>query len=55
MLHFVLASFLHSFEILNPPIEFVDMSATLGLVIAKTTPLKIMVKPRLSPNCYVNM
>ncbi|MED6214590.1 hypothetical protein PIB30_104485, partial [Stylosanthes scabra] len=53
MLHFVLASFLHSFEIQSAPI--VDMSATLGLVIAKTTPLKIMVKPRLSPSCYVTM
>ena len=52
MVHFTLASFLHSFEILNPSTEPVDMTGTLGLTNAKATPLEILVKPRLSPNCY---
>ncbi|KAL4316412.1 hypothetical protein AHAS_Ahas15G0282500 [Arachis hypogaea] len=55
MIHFILANFLHSFEISNPYNEPVDMSGTIGLVHAKATPLKIMVKPRLSPNCYETM
>ncbi|MED6194485.1 hypothetical protein PIB30_029005 [Stylosanthes scabra] len=50
MMHFILASFLHSFEISS--MEYVDMTGTLGAVYAKATPLKVMIKPRLSPNCY---
>ncbi|MED6184266.1 hypothetical protein PIB30_045851 [Stylosanthes scabra] len=52
MIHFSLASFLHSFEVSIPPDEPIDMSGTPGLVHAKATPLTIMVKPRLSLSCY---
>ncbi|KAK7316392.1 hypothetical protein VNO77_35405 [Canavalia gladiata] len=52
MVHLTLASFLHSFEILNPSTEPIDMSETLGLTNAKTTPLEILIKPRLSMCCY---
>ena len=55
MVHFTLASFLHSFEILNPSAEPVDMTGTLGLTNVKATPLEILLKPRLSPNCYETM
>ena len=55
MVQLTLASFLHSFEILNPSTEPIDMTGTLGLTIAKATSLEILVKPRLAPNCYVNM
>ncbi|MED6146346.1 hypothetical protein PIB30_033649 [Stylosanthes scabra] len=52
VVHFVLAHLLHSFEIINPSDEPIDMSGTLGIVHAKTTPLMVMVKPRLFSNCY---
>lgn len=52
MLHFILASFLHSFDILNPTPELVDMSESFGLTNTKATPLKILIKPHLSINCY---
>ncbi|XP_015967315.1 cytochrome P450 82A1-like [Arachis duranensis] len=52
MVHFTLASFLHSFEILNPSSEPVDMTGILGLTNVKATPLEVLVKPRFSPDCY---
>ncbi|RHN49922.1 putative cytochrome P450 [Medicago truncatula] len=52
MVHLTLASFLHSFEILNPSSEPIDMTETFGLTNTKTTPLEILIKPRLSSNCY---
>ena len=52
MVHLTLASFLHSFEILNPSSEPIDMNETFGLSNTKTTPLEILVKLRLSSNCY---
>ncbi|KAK7316391.1 hypothetical protein VNO77_35404 [Canavalia gladiata] len=52
IVHFSLVSFLHSFEILNPSIEPVDMSEILGLTNTKATPLEILIKPRLSPKTY---
>ncbi|WVZ14725.1 hypothetical protein V8G54_012291 [Vigna mungo] len=54
MVHFTLASFLHSFEILNPSPDPIDMTETFGLTNNKTTPLDILVKPRLSFTCYEN-
>ncbi|RYR08378.1 hypothetical protein Ahy_B05g076035 [Arachis hypogaea] len=45
MVHFTLASFLHSFEILNPSSEPVDMTGILGLTNVKATPLEVLVKP----------
>ncbi|MED6194488.1 hypothetical protein PIB30_029008 [Stylosanthes scabra] len=50
IIYFILASFLHSFEISS--MEHVDMTGIQGGVYAKATPLKVMIKPRLSPNCY---
>lgn len=55
MVHLTLASFLHSFEILNPSTEPLDMTETFGLVNTKATPLEILIKPRLSPSCYENI
>ncbi|AES74579.1 cytochrome P450 82A4 [Medicago truncatula] len=52
MLHFTLASFLHSFDILNPTPDAVDMSEAFGSTNSKATPLEILIKPRLSHNCY---
>ncbi|BAU01110.1 hypothetical protein VIGAN_11027100 [Vigna angularis var. angularis] len=54
MVHFILASFLHSFEILSASSDPIDMTETFGLTNTKTTPLEILVKPRLSFTCYEN-
>ncbi|KAL2335604.1 hypothetical protein Fmac_016817 [Flemingia macrophylla] len=53
--HLILASFLHSFEILNLSTESVDMTESFGLTNTKTTSLEILIKPRLSPSCYESM
>ncbi|MED6192804.1 hypothetical protein PIB30_013434 [Stylosanthes scabra] len=50
MTKLVLAAFLHAFEVTTPSNDPVDMSATFGLTIIKTTPLDVLVKPRLSPS-----
>ena len=47
-----LASFLHSFEILNPSTEPLDMTEVFRATNTKATPLEILIKPRLSPSCY---
>ncbi|KAL2335605.1 hypothetical protein Fmac_016818 [Flemingia macrophylla] len=52
MLHFVLANFLHSFEILNPSTEPINMTEIFEFTNTRATPLQILVKPRLSPNYY---
>ena len=52
MVHLTLANFLHSFEISNPSLELVDMTESFGLTNTKTTPLEVLLKPRLSLNCY---
>jgi cytochrome P450 len=53
MVHLTLASFLHSFDILNPtPPELIDTSEDFGLANNKATPLEIFVKPHLALNCY---
>ncbi|XP_027353750.1 cytochrome P450 CYP82D47-like [Abrus precatorius] len=48
MTHLALASFLQAFEVMTPSNAQVDMSATFGLTNIKTTPLDVLVKPRLS-------
>ncbi|KAK7266230.1 hypothetical protein RIF29_18872 [Crotalaria pallida] len=50
--HLTLANFLHSFEILNASNDPIDMTENLGLTNTKVTPLEILIKPCLSPNCY---
>jgi cytochrome P450 len=52
MVHLTLASFLHSFDILNSTPELVNMVEEFGLTNTKATPLEILVKPCLSPICY---
>ncbi|XP_061352569.1 cytochrome P450 82A3-like [Gastrolobium bilobum] len=52
IVHFTLASFLHSFDILNPSTEPIDMTESFEFTNTKATPLAVMVKPCLSPNCY---
>ncbi|RZC29833.1 cytochrome P450 82A4 [Glycine soja] len=53
--HLALASFLHSFEILNPSTEPLDMTEAFGVTNTKATPLEVLVKPCLSPSCYKSM
>ncbi|KAK7351674.1 hypothetical protein VNO77_11286 [Canavalia gladiata] len=48
MTHLALAAFLQTFEVTTPSNAEVDMTATFGLTIIKTTPLEVLVKPRLS-------
>jgi cytochrome P450 len=52
MVHLTLASFLHSFDILNSTPELVNMVEEFGLTNTKATPLEILVKPCLPLNCY---
>lgn len=52
MLHLVLASFLHAFEVWTVGDEGVDMSESAGLTNLKATPLDVLVAPRLSPSVY---
>ncbi|XP_027924006.1 cytochrome P450 82A4-like [Vigna unguiculata] len=51
MVHFTLATFLHSFEILSSSSYPIDMAESFGLTNTKATPLKILIKPRLSFSC----
>ncbi|KAK7365112.1 hypothetical protein VNO80_13933 [Phaseolus coccineus] len=53
MVHFILASFLHSFEILSSSPDPIDMTETFGLTNTNT-PLDILIKPRLSLSYYEN-
>jgi len=45
MVHFTLATFLHSFEILSPSSDPIDMTEIFGLTNTKATPLEILIKP----------
>ncbi|KAK7365113.1 hypothetical protein VNO80_13935 [Phaseolus coccineus] len=54
MVHFILASVLHSFEILSSSPDPIDMTETFGLTNNKATPLDILIKPHLSLGCYEN-
>ncbi|KAI3767296.1 hypothetical protein L2E82_17391 [Cichorium intybus] len=47
-----LASFLQQFVLKNPSDEPIDMSETTGLTISKSTPLDVLLSPRLSSNLY---
>ncbi|XP_050204785.1 cytochrome P450 CYP82D47-like [Mercurialis annua] len=52
MMHLTLANLLHAFEISSPTNAPVDMSAGVGLTNMKTTPLEVLISPRLPPYCY---
>ncbi|KAH0684038.1 hypothetical protein KY285_021517 [Solanum tuberosum] len=49
LLHLTLANVLHAFEITRPSDEPIDMTASFG---TKTTPLEVLIAPRLSPDLY---
>ena len=53
VLHLVLANFLHGFEISSPTSAPIDMSESIGLTNMKSTPLEVLLKPRLSNNLYL--
>ena len=52
MLHLMLASLIHAFEISTPSNAPVDMTASFGLTNIKSTPLDVVIKPRLPSNLY---
>ena len=49
---FVLASFLHAFEITTPSNELIDMTEGNAFTILKAFPLDILLKPRLPAQLY---
>ena len=55
MIHTILVSFLHCFEISNPSDEPIDMTEVFGLIIKKARPLEVLIKPRLSSMLYESM
>ncbi|KAK4599593.1 hypothetical protein RGQ29_009581 [Quercus rubra] len=52
MLHLTLASLIHAFEISTPSNAPVDMTASFGLTNIKSTPLEVVVKPRLPSTLF---
>ncbi|KAF8034244.1 hypothetical protein BT93_C0512 [Corymbia citriodora subsp. variegata] len=53
VLHIVLATLLHSFEIETASDEPVDMRAGMGITSPKVTPLEVILTPRLPLHLYV--
>ncbi|GKV04747.1 hypothetical protein SLEP1_g16861 [Rubroshorea leprosula] len=51
-LQFTLATFLHGFEVAVPSNELVDMSEKPGITNLKSTPLEVLISPRLPQNLY---
>lgn len=52
VIQLALASFLHAFDISTSENAAVDMTGRLGLSNVKSSPLQVLVKPRLSPTVY---
>ncbi|KAK3039368.1 hypothetical protein RJ639_027617, partial [Escallonia herrerae] len=52
VVHFILASLIHGFEIQKPSDEPVDMTESFGLSNMKATPLHVLLAPRLSSYLY---
>ncbi|KAM7514175.1 hypothetical protein LguiA_003758 [Lonicera macranthoides] len=52
ILHLVLATLLHSFEISTPSNAPVDMTESAGLTNLKATPLDVLLAPRLASHLY---
>ncbi|KAL8477552.1 hypothetical protein ACS0TY_029735 [Phlomoides rotata] len=52
VLHLVLANLLQAFEFSTVMDENIDMSESDGLTNMKTTPLDVLMSPRLNPNLY---
>ncbi|KAL9447850.1 hypothetical protein AB3S75_015344 [Citrus x aurantiifolia] len=53
IMQLTLASLLHGFDIAIPSNEPLDMEEGLGLTLEKSTPLEVLVAPRLSASLYV--
>ncbi|KAL6124048.1 hypothetical protein ACLB2K_076564 [Fragaria x ananassa] len=53
--HLTLAHLLHGFEITPPSDEPVDMRESSGITNMKTTPLEVLLAPRLHPKLYDNV
>ncbi|KAK3425443.1 hypothetical protein EUGRSUZ_F02405 [Eucalyptus grandis] len=53
VLHIVLATLLHSFEIETASVGPADMRAGMGITSPKVTPLEVVLTPRLPPHLYV--
>lgn len=47
-----LANLIHAFEISNPSNLPIDMTGSAGLTNMKSTPLEVVIKPRLPSNLY---
>lgn len=54
VIHLTLARLLQGFELATPLNEAVDMSEGSGVTLPRTTPLVILLTPRLSHNLYQN-
>ncbi|KAK2992326.1 hypothetical protein RJ640_020319 [Escallonia rubra] len=52
VVHFILASLIHGFEIKKPSDEPVDMTESFGMSNMKATPLHVVLAPRLSSYLY---
>ncbi|KAG7943795.1 hypothetical protein I3843_15G062100 [Carya illinoinensis] len=52
MLSLCLANLIHAFEISNPSNLPIDMTGSAGLTNMKSTPLEVVIKPRLPSNLY---
>lgn len=52
IMHLTLANLLHGFEIERPSQEPIDMEESIGLTSVKTTPLDVVLRPRLSLEVY---
>ncbi|KAL0660017.1 hypothetical protein Bca4012_080602 [Brassica carinata] len=52
VVHYILARFLHSFDVARPSSQEVDMTQSNGMVNLKTTPLEVIVTPRLHETLY---
>lgn len=52
IVHFTMASLLHSFEVSKPSDEPIDMTEAFGFSNLKVTPLHVLIAPRLSAHLY---
>ncbi|EFH56916.1 CYP82F1 [Arabidopsis lyrata subsp. lyrata] len=52
MVHYLLARFLHSFDLAKPSSQDVDMTESNGLVNHKATSLEVFITPRLHKSLY---
>lgn len=52
VMHLTLANLLHGFVFERPSHKPIDMEESIGLTSIKTTPLQVVLAPRLSPQVY---